>query len=234
MILCIETATGACSAALCDEKSVRGLAEAPPGMSHAAQLTVIIQRLMEENRIRATDLDAVAVSKGPGSYTGLRIGVSAAKGIAYGAGIPLIGINTLAAMCSGYASLYPEDLRPETLLCPMIDARRMEVYNAIYTPDGTQVRETSASIIDGNSFSDILGGNRVIFFGNGSEKCRSIITHPNAMFREGFSLSASYLHIPSVNALRNKQFEDLAYFEPYYLKEFIATVPKSIFPEKPE
>lgn len=234
MILCIETATGVCSAALCDENRVAGTAEAPPGMSHAAQLTVIIQRLMEENRIRATDLDAVAVSKGPGSYTGLRIGVSAAKGIAYGAGIPLLAINTLEAMCSGYGSLYPGDLQPGTLLCPMIDARRMEVYNAVFTHDGKHVMETSASIIDGNSFSDILAENRVIFFGNGSEKCRAIITHPNAFFREGFSLSASYLHIPSVNALRNKQFEDVAYFEPYYLKEFIATVPKSFFPDKSE
>ncbi|MRR20781.1 tRNA (adenosine(37)-N6)-threonylcarbamoyltransferase complex dimerization subunit type 1 TsaB, partial [bacterium] len=107
MILCIETATGVCSAALCDEEKVAGISEAPPGMSHAAQLTVIIQRLLEENRIRATDLDAVAVSKGPGSYTGLRIGVSAAKGIAYGAGIPLLAINTLEAMCSGYGTIYP-------------------------------------------------------------------------------------------------------------------------------
>jgi tRNA threonylcarbamoyladenosine biosynthesis protein TsaB len=110
----------------------------------------------------------------------------------------------------------------------------MEVYNALFTPDGKHVRETSASIIDGNSFSDILAENRVIFFGNGSEKCRGTITHPNAFFREGFSLSASYLHLPSVNALRNKQFEDVAYFEPFYLKEFIATVPKGFFPDKTE
>lgn len=233
MILCIETATTVCSAALCDENGVHGVAGAPPGMSHAAQLTVIIQQLMKENRITATDLDAVAVSKGPGSYTGLRIGVSAAKGIAYGAGIPLIAINTLEAMCSGFISLYPEDLKPGTLLCPMIDARRMEVYNSIFTADGKQVRETAATIIDKDSFSDFLTGNRVIFFGNGAEKCRGTITHPGALFREGFILSASYLHIPSVNAMRNRQFEDVAYFEPYYLKEFIATVPKNLFPDKP-
>ena len=234
MILCIETATSVCSAALCDETRVHGLIEAPQGMSHASQLTVIIQQLMKENRITATDLDAVAVSKGPGSYTGLRIGVSAAKGIAYGAGIPLIGINTLAAMCSGYISRHPDDLRPGTLLCPMIDARRMEVYNAIFAADGTRVTETSASIIDKNSFSEFLAENQVIFFGNGSGKCRGIIAGPNAFFRDDFSLSASYLFIPSVNAMRNRQFEDLAYFEPYYLKEFIATVPKSFFPDKPE
>lgn len=234
MILCIETATSVCSAALCDETRMHGLIEAPQGMSHASQLTVIIQQLMKENRITATDLDAVAVSKGPGSYTGLRIGVSVAKGIAYGAGIPLVGIDTLAAMCSGYISLHPEDLLPGTLLCPMIDARRMEVYNALFAADGTQVMETSASIIDKDSFSEFLSENRVIFFGNGSGKCRGIITGPNALFRDDFSLSASYLLIPSVNAMRNRQFEDLAYFEPYYLKEFIATVPKSFFPDKPE
>lgn len=112
----------------------------------------------------------------------------------------------------------------------MIDARRMEVYNALFTPDGTIVRETSASIIDENSFTDILSQHRVIFFGNGSEKCAATITGPNAVFEPGFRLSASYLHIPSVNAMRNKHFEDLAYFEPYYLKEFIATVPKKLLP----
>lgn len=230
MILCIETATSVCSAALCDDKKVAGVAEAPPGMTHAASLTVITARLLEEHRIRPADLDAVAVSKGPGSYTGLRIGVSAAKGIAYGAGIPLIGINTLAAMCSGYIIRNPRDLTAGTLLCPMIDARRMEVYNALFRPDGTTVRETSADIIDETSFSDLLAENRIIFFGNGSEKCRQTITHPNAIFVEGFQLSASYLHLPAVNALRNKQFEDVAYFEPYYLKEFIATIPGKLLP----
>jgi tRNA threonylcarbamoyladenosine biosynthesis protein TsaB len=229
MILCIETATGACSAALCDELSVISVAEAPPGMSHAAQLTVIIQRLLMETGVKAPDLDAVAVSKGPGSYTGLRIGVSTAKGIAYGAGIPLLGINTLTAMYNGYLTLNPPDPASKTLLCPMIDARRMEVYNALFSPDGSMLRDTSADIIDGNSFSEILERHEIIFFGNGAEKCRSTITHPNARFHDGFVLSASYLHIPSVNALKNKHFEDVAYFEPYYLKEFIATIPRKLF-----
>ena len=230
MILCIETATGICSAALCDETKVTGVAEAPQGMTHAASLTVIIGRLLEEHHIRPADLEAVAVSKGPGSYTGLRIGVSTAKGIAYGSGIPLIGINTLAAMCSGYITLHPEELTADTLLCPMIDARRMEVYNALFRPDGTAVRQTSADIIDESSFSDIPGEKKIIFFGNGSEKCRQTITRPNSLFVEGFLLSASYLHLPAVNALRNKQFEDVAYFEPYYLKEFIATIPGKLLP----
>lgn len=230
MILCIETATSVCSAALCDEAGVIAVAEAPSGMSHAARLTVIINQLLEENHIRPAELDAVAVSKGPGSYTGLRIGVSAAKGIAYGAGIPLIGINTLAAMCSGYLTIHPDAMDKGALLCPMIDARRMEVYNAVFTTDGEVIRETSANIIDNESFRDLLEDKRMIFFGNGSEKCMNIITHPNAIFEAGFQLSASYLHIPAVNALRNKQFEDVAYFEPYYLKEFIATIPKKLLP----
>lgn len=229
MILCIETATGVCSAALCDENSVIMVEEAPPGMSHAAQLTVLIQRLLEKTATRATDLDAVAVSKGPGSYTGLRIGVSAAKGIAYGASVPLIGINTLTAMCSGYLSLHPQPSSSDTLLCPMIDARRMEVYNALFTNDGVMIKETSADIIDEKSYSRILETKKIIFFGTGAEKCRSSIKHPNALFEDGFTLSASYLHIPSVNALRNRHFEDVAYFEPYYLKEFIATIPKKLF-----
>lgn len=230
MILCIETATDICSAAICDVNKVLTVAEAPPGRSHASSLTVLVGQLLEENGLRASDLDAVAVSKGPGSYTGLRIGVSAAKGLAYAAGIPFIGINTLAAMCSGYISSHPGELTPGTLLCPMIDARRMEVYNALFRHDGTVFRETAADIIDENSFSDLLNDIPIIFFGNGSEKCSQTIRHPNALFEEGFRLSASYLHIPAVHALRNKHFEDVAYFEPYYLKEFIATIPGKLLP----
>lgn len=229
MILCIETATGVCSAALCDDNSVIMVEDAPSGMSHASQLTVIIQKLLEKTGMKSTDLDAVAVSKGPGSYTGLRIGVSAAKGIAYGASIPLIGINTLTAMCSGFLSIHPQQSTSDTLLCPMIDARRMEVYNALFTSDGVMIRETSADIIDEMSFRKILDLKKIIFFGTGAEKCSSTLTHPNALFEKGFSLSASYLHIPSVNALKDKHFEDVAYFEPYYLKEFIATIPRKLF-----
>ena len=230
MILCIETATGVCSVALCDDNSVISVIEAPPGMSHSSMLTVIIQQLLNGAHVEARQLDAVSVSKGPGSYTGLRIGVSVAKGIAYGAGIPLIGINTLTAMCYGYLTAYPLASDSNTLLCPMIDARRMEVYNALFTADAKMLQETSADIITGSSYSKRLESERIIFFGNGADKCRSSITAANAIFVDGFSLSASYLHKPSVNALREKRFEDVAYFEPYYLKEFIATIPKKLFP----
>lgn len=230
MILCIETATGVCSVALCDDNSVISVLEAPAGMSHSSMLTVMIRELLSGAGATAGQLDAVSVSKGPGSYTGLRIGVSVAKGIAYAAEIPLIGINTLTAMCHGYLEANPLPAGSRTLLCPMIDARRMEVYNALFTPDGKMVRETSADIITAKSFSDIPEAEKIIFFGNGAGKCRSSITGPNAVFDEGFSLSASNLHKPSVNAFMEKQFEDVAYFEPYYLKEFIATIPKKLFP----
>ncbi len=230
MILCIETATDVCSAALCNDTMVTDSETAPQGMSHASQLTVIIGRLLERNHISAADLAAVAVSKGPGSYTGLRIGVSVAKGIAYGAGTALLGIDTLEAMCSGFIALNPGVADTTVLLCPMIDARRMEVYNAIFTAGGVKVKETAATVIEASSFRDVLDKQEMIFFGNGSEKCSTLITHPNARFIPGFRLSASYLHKPSVNALRNKLFEDVAYFEPYYLKEFIATTPRKLLP----
>ncbi len=228
MILCIETATEVCSAALCDETHVISVVDAPPGMSHSSMLTVIIRDLLKGASVTAGQLDAVSVSKGPGSYTGLRIGVSVAKGIAYGAGIPLIGINTLAAMCHGYLAANPLPEGSGVLLCPMIDARRMEVYNALFTSDGTMLKETSADIITETSYSDYLKSGMIIFFGNGAEKCRSTIKNDNAIFAGGFSLSASYLHIPSVNAMKEKRFEDVAYFEPYYLKDFIATIPKKL------
>lgn len=230
MILCIETATGVCSAALCSDAGVISVVGTPPGMSHAARLTILIQQLLAGARMEAGDLEAVAVSKGPGSYTGLRIGVSTAKGIAYAAGIPLLGINTLTSMCFGYMALHNDSLSSDTLLCPMIDARRMEVYNALFNNEGTMVKETSADIIDDNSFAEELATRKIIFFGNGADKCRNTITHPNASFVDHFVLSASYLQIPSVNSLKSKQYEDLAYFEPYYLKEFIATIPRKLLP----
>lgn len=229
MILCIETATGVCSAALCNDTGTLHLREAAEGRSHASQLTVLIRELLAEASVSTQELDAVAVSKGPGSYTGLRIGVSVAKGISYGAGIPLIGINTMTAMYYGFIS--KQGLPPgETLLCPMIDARRMEVYNAIFTSDGKMVRPTAADIIDEASFRAELGRGRVIFFGSGAAKCKGIITDSNALFEDDFTLSASYLQLPSAEALKEKRFEDTAYFEPFYLKEFLATVPKKMIP----
>lgn len=229
MILCIETATTICSAAIITSGGEVTVRESSEDKSHASRLTVFIQELFEEKGIRATDLDGVAVSMGPGSYTGLRIGVSVAKGIAYGAGIPLIAVNTLQSMFHG-VSARAKALRAD-LICPMIDARRMEVYMAIYRNDGSLHTETEAKVVESGIFNDLLESNRILFFGNGADKCMDIIDHPNALFIPGYSLTASSMHIPSFRALESKEFADTAYFEPFYLKDFIATIPRKNLPD---
>ena len=224
MILCIETATSICSVALCDSSGVRVLKESSDEKSHSSRLTVMIMEALNECGISARELDAVAVSKGPGSYTGLRIGVSVAKGITYAAAKPLIAINTLESM---YHAVRETPLADGIdLFCPMIDARRMEVYSALFNRDGDCTRETAADIIDNNSFAGELEKNRILFFGTGAMKCRNIITHPGALFADEFTISASSMCLPAFKALNEKNFEDIAYFEPLYLKDFIATIPR--------
>jgi tRNA threonylcarbamoyladenosine biosynthesis protein TsaB len=227
MILCIETATSVCSVSLCHENNILGLRESRIDKSHASLLTVFIEELLSEQKISAKDLDAVAVSKGPGSYTGLRIGVSTAKGICYGAGLPLIAVSTLKSMYHGIIEKYHD--YPginNTLFCPMIDARRMEVYSSVFRHNGEALRAVIAEIINNDSFSDLLSDSPVVFFGNGAEKCKDLISHPNAIFKDAYELSAVSLALPAQKALENKEFEDVAYFEPYYLKDFVATIPR--------
>lgn len=224
MILCIETATSICSVALCDSSGVRVLKESSDEKSHSSQLTVMIIEAMSECVITARDLEAVAVSKGPGSYTGLRIGVSVAKGITYAAGKPLIAINTLESM---YHAVRNTPLAEGIdLFCPMIDARRMEVYSALFNREGRCTRETAADIIDNSSFAGDLEKNRILFFGTGAMKCSEFITHPNAIFMDDFKISSTSMYLPAFKALEEKDFEDIAYFEPFYLKDFIATIPR--------
>jgi len=189
--------------------------------SHASHLTVFIERILTRSGIEARYLDAIAVSKGPGSYTGLRIGVSAAKGIAYGAGIPLIAVATTELMYHGAKKAGDYDY-----YCPMIDARRMEVYTAVYGKDGKEIKGISAELISEETFAETLDKGRVLFFGNGAAKCRDIIKHPSAFFDETFRISSEYMCRPAQKAFDNKIFEDVAYFEPFYLKDFIATIPK--------
>jgi len=225
MILCLETATNLCSVAICDSAGVVSLRESNELKSHASMLTVFIEELMKEGGVRFHDLEAVAVSKGPGSYTGLRIGVSVAKGIAYAASIPLLAVDTTLAMFHG---LYGKMLKEKgsdinTLFCPMLDARRMEVYYSIYDSSGRMVKEISAEIIDESSFKEILDTQKMIFFGDGALKCKEVIKRQNAVFEDDFRISASYLHVPAYNAFMDKRFEDVAYFEPFYLKDFITT-----------
>lgn len=228
MILCLETATPLCSVALCNDAGVISLKESDESKSHAAMITVYIEKILKEHNMKVSDLDAVAVSKGPGSYTGLRIGVSVAKGLAFGAGIPLIGVETTLSMYSGIKmNGYGSD---DALYCPMLDARRMEVYYAVYNNSGEKIKDIAAEVITENTFKSFPETKKIIFFGDGALKCREVIHRENAVFAEDFTISASYMHKPALEAFKARKFEDIAYFEPFYLKDFITTVQrKNVF-----
>jgi tRNA threonylcarbamoyladenosine biosynthesis protein TsaB len=228
MIICLETATNLCSVALCDSAGVVSLRESNESKSHAAMLTVFIDEIFRENGIKASDLDAIAVSKGPGSYTGLRIGVSVAKGLAYGASIPLIAIETTLAMYWGIRETryFSVEDGTGTVYCPMLDARRMEVYYAIYDSGGRVVNDISAEIITKDSFFNIPESQKIVLFGEGSMKCKDVITRQNTHFVSDFNISAAYMHKPVFQAFNESRFEDVAYFEPFYLKDFITSVPR--------
>jgi tRNA threonylcarbamoyladenosine biosynthesis protein TsaB len=188
---------------------------------HAEVITVFIEELFSTGGKTYNDLDAVAVSSGPGSYTGLRIGVSTAKGLCFALDKPLIGVETMQAMADGMVAKIAAS--SDILLCPMIDARRMEVYTALFDAKGNRLRPTSAEIIDEHSFADILQNNAVLFFGDGAEKCRALLEqHPNAQFDTGFVNSATHLAATAQKKFEASIFEDVAYFEPFYLKDFIA------------
>jgi len=221
LILQIETATTSCSVAIATDGVVLASKEVNERNIHAEVITRFIEYVINEADVTYQQLDAIAVSCGPGSYTGLRIGISTAKGLCYALNKPLIAIETLVSMCSGAKAnkIYNNDM----LLCPMIDARRMEVFTAVFKSAGDKIKETSALIINENSFSDLLENNRVLFFGDGAEKCQPVLnSNPNAIFLTGFVNSAVYLSERALEKFLNKEFEDVAYFEPYYLKEFIA------------
>lgn len=228
-ILQIETATEVCSVSIASEGKVLETIETTKGRSHAAVLSVFIQELINKTGLSADNLDAIAVSMGPGSYTGLRIGVSTAKGLSYGAGLPLIAVPTLESMCYGMLEKIKVEKRKicdHALMAPMIDARRMEVYTAVFTQNIVPVQETSALVIESSSFDDLLKKNKLVFFGEGADKLSDIIVHPNAIFIKEFKLSSAFMTISSFNRFRRKDFVDVAYFEPYYLKDFITTTPK--------
>jgi len=232
LILHIETATDICSVALSEGDQQISLVESGQERSHARLLNPFIRQALDEAGHTPEQLDGVAVSKGPGSYTGLRIGVSTAKGLAYALEIPLLASGTLENMAHG-AMAHPDILKlaesteGSLLLCPMLDARRMEVYAGFYALDQTAFREIRADIIDETSYRDILDRHQVCFFGNGSGKCRESLRHPHAHFIEDINPSASYMIDPVQRRYASKQFEDVAYFEPFYLKDFIATTPRN-------
>lgn len=232
-ILNIETATPLCSVALAIDGRVIAWRETMEEKSHASRLTVFIGEILREQGMEIRDLHAIAVGKGPGSYTGLRIGVSTAKGLCYGAGIPLLAIGTLRIMFNRAKAVCSEKSLPldeNTLFCPMIDARRMEVFSCLYMYSGIEKEPISAKIIDPGTYSDYLQSAQIYFFGSGMDKCREILSHPNAILLDGIYPNASSLAALSEEKYRNSQFENLAYFEPFYLKEFIATIPKKGLP----
>jgi tRNA threonylcarbamoyladenosine biosynthesis protein TsaB len=230
MILHIETATDICSVSLSKNGKQIDIQEKSEERSHASTLTVFINEIFERNRLSANELSAVAVSMGPGSYTGLRIGVSVAKGICYGTDIPLIAIPTLEAMYIGLRDklhLENHEIPGNSIFAPMIDARRMEVYMSMFNSEGVVVRETSAIVVEPETFNDILRNNKIYFFGTGAAKLNQTIIHDNAIFIDGFELSSNYMIPIAERKLKNKLFENVAYFEPFYLKDFIATIPKN-------
>lgn len=226
-ILHIETSTSACSVAVSEDGQVVFKKEDLNGPSHAVSLGVFVDEALSFADSHAMPLDAVAVSCGPGSYTGLRIGVSMAKGVCYGRNLKLIGLPTLKVQCVPVL-LYHDELPDDALLCPMIDARRMEVYAAVYDRALKPVRDIAADIVDENSYREFLDRHPVYFFGDGAAKCKEKITHPNAHFIDGIRPLASMMFPLAEKAIAEEKFEDVAYFEPFYLKEFVAGKPKNL------
>jgi tRNA threonylcarbamoyladenosine biosynthesis protein TsaB len=225
-LILIETSTALCSAALAEDGVITSYRESSAPKAHASLTAVFIQEMLEEKGLTIADCDAVCVSKGPGSYTGLRVGVSTAKGLCFGSSKPLIAISTLDILVA--QAQIPDNLK---YIVPMVDARRMEVYAAVYEIAGQagndvrQITETAPAIIDENSYSDILEKGKVLFIGDGAGKCADVIKHPNATFVQCWPKASAMLE-PAMKAYKEKRFEDVAYFEPFYLKEFVATVSK--------
>ena len=225
LILNIETATQTCSVALCNEGVPVSVRESIETRDHASILTVFISEILEEKHLSVSDIDAVSVSIGPGSYTGLRIGVSVAKGLCYATGKPLIAIPTLKVLAAGVINKgIPESVN---MLIPMLDARRMEVYTGVYSRELKELLPVKAEIITETSFSEWMEKGPVLFFGDGAPKCEQVIKNENAVFIDAFPASASYMGLLSEQAFSESHFEDVAYLEPFYLKDFIATTPRN-------
>ncbi len=223
-IILIETSTALCSVALAEDGRIVAYKESETPRAQASLTAPFVKELLDAQGIGVRDCDAVCVSKGPGSYTGLRVGVSTAKGLCFGAGIPLIAVGTLDTLVyqADDEGLLPAGCR---YVVPMVDARRMEVYTAVFTPSGHQLTDTRPQVIEDNSFADLLAEGPVLFIGDGAGKCREAIAHPNAHFVQCCPKASAMLR-PAFAAWEARRFEDTAYFEPFYLKEFIATVPR--------
>lgn len=226
MILCLETSTSVCSVALNEGCCTLALRESDKPNAHSERITVFIKEVMDEVGIDYSKLDAVAVSQGPGSYTGLRIGVSTAKGICYAAELPLMAIDTLLAMACGMKQKMTTQMEPGDLLVPMIDARRMEVYAAVFDVQLNRVQDTAAFVIDEHSFEDLRKDHRLWLFGDGAPKLKEVFQDvPEVNIIEGLLPSAAFMAPLADQALREQRFVDVAYFEPFYLKDFVAGKP---------
>ena len=238
-IILIETSTALCSVALAQDGVVTSYRENSAPKAHASLTAVFIQEMLDERGLTLADCDAVCVSKGPGSYTGLRVGVSTAKGLCFGSGKPLLAVgtlDTLVAQANSVISSEVEKSKPFHYIIPMIDARRMVVYTAVFektvmsseaetSATYMQITETAPMIIDENSFAEYLEQGPCLFIGDGAGKCADVIKHPNAQFCQCWPKASAMLKL-AMDAYKEKRFVDVAYFEPFYLKEFVATVSK--------
>ena len=220
--LLIETSTSLCSVALAEDGRITAARESGEPRAHAALTAPFVQQVLAERGLRAADLDAVCVSAGPGSYTGLRVGVSTAKGVCFAAGVPLLSVGTLDVLVAQAAAdgLLPADCR---YVIPMIDARRMEVYTAVFTPDGRRLTEVEPRVIDAESFRQERAEGPVLFIGDGAGKCGETLAGPDAHFVQVCPRAAAML-VPALREFEAGNFRDVAYFEPFYLKDFVATV----------
>jgi len=221
-IILIETSTALCSTAICEDGKVIAYKESEEPRAQAAMTVPFIEENLRVCGLKPSDCDAVCVSMGPGSYTGLRVGVSTAKGLCFGTGLPLLALGTLDILRE---QAVEEAALPQgcKFIVPMVDARRMEVYCATFSTSGERLSETQPTVVDSESFADILAQGPVLFVGDGAQKCRGTLISDNAYFHQCYP-KASAMAVLAEQAFREKQFKDVAYFEPFYLKQFIATV----------
>jgi tRNA threonylcarbamoyladenosine biosynthesis protein TsaB len=224
IILSIETSTSVCSVALHREAKLLTVLEVHQENSHTSKLAILVNEVAKLADISTDKINAVALSSGPGSYTGLRIGTSLAKGLCYALDVPLIAVPTLQLMATAISRVYPSDV----FFCPMIDARRMEVYCQIFDRDLAEIEPVQAKVIDSSSFGNYLDTRPVVFFGSGAVKCKSLIVHQNAIFLEDVNPGASQLGDLAYSKFQHGKFEDLVQFVPLYLKEFFIRNPVNV------
>ena len=225
-ILNIDTSTDVCSVAVSENGACIFNVEDHGGPNHSVKIGPFIDEAMSFADSHAIPFDAVAISCGPGSYTGLRIGVSAAKGVCFGRDLKLIAVPTLELMA--VPVLLSEKVEENAMICPMIDARRMEVYSAVYDRALKPLRKVGADVVEADTYKEWLDKGPVYFFGNGAKKCKEVITHPNARFIDGVEPLAKWMHPLAEKRFAEKRFEDVAYFVPFYLKDFVAKTPKKL------